>query len=274
MCPCLLCEIRCSRPSAAARSFLRRRAQGVLSAIGLAFLLEVHFLSYSLPERGLRKPDASALPSFLLSALQIFAYLANRFCRVIADPRIRRAAEQSLCDNSVRSAHGLSRHFAFRLQRAVLTTQVTAALRQRILFVDWTDKTEKIARAALRDRWNAYQLVGCAPNSRNRFTCQPPASIPAVGRYEEVRTLCEKGLIDIVILGDGRRSEEDVMALARECEKAMVDFVVIPSGFHILLSGLELTTISGVPVLGVTKLPLNNPVNWMLKRVIDVVGAW
>jgi Bacterial sugar transferase len=146
-------------------------------------------------------------------------------------------------------------------------------LRQRILFVDWTDKTAKIAQAALRDRWNPYELVGCAPNSKNRFTCQPPASIPAVGGYEEVRTLCEKGLIDIVILGDGRRSDEDVMALARECEKAMVDFVVIQSGFQILLSGLELTTISGVPVLGVTKLPLSNPVNWMLKRAIDVVGA-
>jgi exopolysaccharide biosynthesis polyprenyl glycosylphosphotransferase len=161
----------------------------------------------------------------------------------------------------------------FAVQRALLTTQVTAALRQRILFVDWTDKTEKIAQAALGDRWNPYELVGCAPNSKNRFTCQPPASIPAVGGYEEVRTLCEKGLIDIVILGDGRRSDEDVMALARECEKAMVDFVVIPSGFQILLSGLELTTISGVPVLGVTKLPLSNPVNWMLKRAIDVVGA-
>jgi exopolysaccharide biosynthesis polyprenyl glycosylphosphotransferase len=159
------------------------------------------------------------------------------------------------------------------VQRALLMTQVTAALRQRILFVDWTDKTAKIAQAALRDRWNPYELVGCAPNSKNRFTCQPPASIPVVGGYEEARSLCEKGLIDIVILGDGRRSEEDVMALARQCEKAMVNFVVIPSGFQILLSGLELTTISGIPVLGVTKLPLSNPVNWMLKRAIDVVGA-
>ena len=31
--------------------------------------------------------------------------------------------------------------------------------------------------------------------------------------------------------------------------------------------------ISGVPLLGVTQLPLNNPVNWMLKRALDVVGA-
>jgi exopolysaccharide biosynthesis polyprenyl glycosylphosphotransferase len=161
----------------------------------------------------------------------------------------------------------------FAVQRALLATPISAALRQRILFVDWTDNTAKIAQAVLRDRWNPYELVGCAPNTKNNFTCKPSAEIPVLASYEEVRTLCEKGLIDIVILGDGHRTEEDVIVLARECEKAMVDFVVIPSGFHILLSGLELTTISGVPVLGVTKLPLNNPVNWILKRGIDIVGA-
>ncbi len=161
----------------------------------------------------------------------------------------------------------------FAVQRALLKTGITSTLRQRILFVDWTDKTARIAQAALRDRWNPYELVACAPNTRNRFSRQPPAEIPLLGSYEEVSTLCEKGLIDIVVLADGRRGEDDVFTLARECEKTMVDFMVIPSGFQILLSGLELTTISGVPLLGVTQLPLNNPVNWMLKRALDIVGA-
>ena len=161
----------------------------------------------------------------------------------------------------------------FAVQRALLKTGITSTLRQRVLFVDWTEKTARIAQAALRDRWNPYELVGCAPNARNRFSLRPPTEIPRLSCYEEVRTLCERGLIDIVVLADGRRGEHDVFTLARDCEKAMVDFMVIPSGFQILLSGLELTTISGVPLLGVTQLPLNNPVNWMLKRALDIVGA-
>jgi exopolysaccharide biosynthesis polyprenyl glycosylphosphotransferase len=161
----------------------------------------------------------------------------------------------------------------FVIQRAFLKAGIAAALRQRILFVDWTDKTVGIAQAAMRDRWNPYALVGCAPNAKNHFTCRPPPGIPVLGSYGEVATICEKGLVDIVILADGQRGDEDVLALARTCEKAMVDFMTIPSGFQILLSGLELTTISGVPVLGVTKLPLNNPVNWALKRAIDILGA-
>ena len=159
------------------------------------------------------------------------------------------------------------------VQRTVLQMDVSAALRQRVLFVDWTEKTARIAEAALRDRWSPYELIGCAPNAKNYFTAEPSAEIPTLGSYQEIGTLCEKGLVDIVVVADGRPGEQDVLALARECEKAMVDFMVIPSGFQILLSGLELTTISGVPLLGVSKLPLNNLANRAIKRTIDILGA-
>ena len=161
----------------------------------------------------------------------------------------------------------------FIVQRVALHAGITAALRRRILFVDWTEKTARIARAALSDRWNPYELVGCAPDTRNRFTSRPPPEISALKSYHEIGLLCEKGLIDIVILADGHRGEQDVLDLARQCEKSMVDFMVIPSGFQILLSCLELNTIAGVPVLGVTKLPLRNPLNWVIKRAIDILGA-
>lgn len=150
---------------------------------------------------------------------------------------------------------------------------INRAFRQRILFVDWTEKTATIAKAALAAPSHPYDVVGCAPSITNRFSSQPPAEVQILGSYQEVRTLCEKGLVDTVILADGRHTKEDVMALARECEKNLVDFMVIPSGFQILLSCLDLTTMNGIPLIGVTKLPLHNPVNWALKRVIDMIGA-
>jgi exopolysaccharide biosynthesis polyprenyl glycosylphosphotransferase len=50
-------------------------------------------------------------------------------------------------------------------------------------------------------------------------------------------------------------------------------FKVIPSYFQILASGLRLETISGVPVLGVSELPLDHFTNRLLKRMVDLVGA-
>ena len=160
----------------------------------------------------------------------------------------------------------------FVVQRVAVKSGMTAVLRRQILFVDWTAKTWGIARAVMNDRWNPYEIVACAPNRKGRFTSQPPDGIPTLRSYHDISLLCERGLVDIVILADGR-AEEDVLELARECEKKMVDFMVIPSGFQVLLSCLELNTISGVPLLGVTKLPLNNPFNWALKRAIDIVGS-
>ena len=118
------------------------------------------------------------------------------------------------------------------------------------------------------------RLVACAPNTKRSLYLSAPrrAYLPS-GAIRTSVMFCERGLVDIVILADGRRAEEDILELARECEKKMVDFMVIPSGFQILLSCLELSTISGVPLLGVTKLPLNNPLNWALKRAIDIVGS-
>jgi exopolysaccharide biosynthesis polyprenyl glycosylphosphotransferase len=150
---------------------------------------------------------------------------------------------------------------------------VTTAFRQRILFVNWTEKAATIAKATMNSPWNPYDIIGAAPSAENVFTIQPPAEIDTLGSYQEIRTLCERGLVDIVVLADARRSERDIVALARECEKTMVDFMVIPTGFEILLSGLKLTTISGVPLLGVTSLPLNTPLNSAIKRALDIIGA-
>jgi exopolysaccharide biosynthesis polyprenyl glycosylphosphotransferase len=168
---------------------------------------------------------------------------------------------------------GLLTFSRFAVQRIILKTNASVALRQRILFVDWTDRAATIAAAALRDRWSPYELVGCAPNNKDRFSSQPPATIPTLRSHQEAKALCEKGVVDIVVLADEDHNERDVVALARECEKSLVSFMVIPSGFQILLSGLNLTTIGGVPLLGVTKLPLNHPAKWVLKRAIDIVGA-
>jgi exopolysaccharide biosynthesis polyprenyl glycosylphosphotransferase len=63
------------------------------------------------------------------------------------------------------------------------------------------------------------------------------------------------------------------VGLANLCEREMVQFKIVPSYFQILVSGLHLETVSGVPVLGVSQLPLDLPVNFLLKRMTDIVGA-
>jgi hypothetical protein len=125
----------------------------------------------------------------------------------------------------------------------------------------------------MRDRWHSYELVGCAPPPQGGFTKAPAVEVPILRSYQHIETLCEKGLVDIVILSDGHRADKELFSLARKCERAMVDFMVIPSEFQILLSDLGLTTVSGIPLLGITRLPIDHPLNAAAKRTIDILGA-
>src|SRR5258706_15460653 len=79
--------------------------------------------------------------------------------------------------------------------------------------------------------------------------------------------------MDMVILADLGLCFEEIVGLSNLCEKELVQFKIIPSYFQILVSGLQLEPISGVPVLGVSELPLDRILNRVLKRTVDIAGG-
>jgi len=53
----------------------------------------------------------------------------------------------------------------------------------------------------------------------------------------------------------------------------LVQFKVVPSYFSILVSGLHLETLNGIPILGVSRLPLDRLFNRVIKRLFDMIGG-
>ena len=53
----------------------------------------------------------------------------------------------------------------------------------------------------------------------------------------------------------------------------MLDFQMVPAFFPALGTGLQVRVVSGVPLLGVSQLPLDRLVNRIIKRAIDITGA-
>jgi exopolysaccharide biosynthesis polyprenyl glycosylphosphotransferase len=149
----------------------------------------------------------------------------------------------------------------------------TAAFRQRIIFVDWTDRVESLAAEVSKDPLHPYEIAGIAPPPGNRFTKSPSGDYPVLGSHTELERLFAEGLVQIAILADGDWKESETAELASLCERNLVNFMMIPSGFQILLTGLQITTISSVPVLGIMELPLEKPLNALLKRTVDLIGA-
>ncbi len=146
-------------------------------------------------------------------------------------------------------------------------------LRQRILFVGWNAETSKLFQFVAHDPSHPYEIVGCVPSAESRFAVKPPDGVRQLGDYNDLPDMLRERVTDIVVVADLDPRTGEMVALANLCERYFVQFKVIPSYFQILVSGLELDTISGVPVLGISRLPLDGITFRCIKRTIDIVGS-
>lgn len=144
-------------------------------------------------------------------------------------------------------------------------------LQQRTLFVGWNEDAERLWKTLSDDKAHAFKLIGWVDASGWRDASAPPSDIPFVGYMEDIHRVIARHEVDMVIVADLPRHQ--LVELANVCEREMIDFKLAPSVFRIFVSGLSLETIAGMPVLGVSRLPLDSTLNVMAKRTLDVVGA-
>ena len=153
------------------------------------------------------------------------------------------------------------------------TAPVADRLRRRILCVGWSDEASQLARHVAADGRHPYAIVGAVPTATGDYARGLSNGVRHLGEHGELRRLLTQQRVDMVVVCDPDPSRDALLDLATLCEKELVDFKVIPSGFQILLSGLHLETVSGVPVLGISRLPLDSAFAALAKRAVDVVGS-
>jgi exopolysaccharide biosynthesis polyprenyl glycosylphosphotransferase len=160
----------------------------------------------------------------------------------------------------------------FLLSKFVSGEAIAQRLRQRLLFVGWSGPARSLAHAIFSDNRHPYEIIGYipsgegAPGSRSVF-------VRKLGDYSRIGDIIKEHDIDMVIQADVNAANPETLALAELCEKEMIDFKVMPGCFQVLLSCLRLETVSGVPVLGVSDLPLDKPFNILVKQFVDWIGG-
>ncbi len=145
--------------------------------------------------------------------------------------------------------------------------------RHRILAVGWTAYAQRLREIIENDASHPYDVVCCVPVPDGDFQKEPPDDLPHVGRYSDIQDLIKTLAIDIVLIVDANVGVKYLDSLASLCERELVQFKVVLSYFSILVSGLYLETVNGIPVLGVSRLPLDRSFNRLLKRLFDIIGA-
>jgi exopolysaccharide biosynthesis polyprenyl glycosylphosphotransferase len=147
------------------------------------------------------------------------------------------------------------------------------SLQQRALFVGWNTEARSLWKTLKRDQACAYDILGWVNTGGDEDSHPHDENLPCLGDLHEVERLVSTHAVDMVMVADLHGPREQMISLANLCEREMIQFKVIPSCFRIFVSGLTLETIAGTPVLGVTRLPLDDTLNVLAKRALDLTGA-
>lgn len=157
--------------------------------------------------------------------------------------------------------------------RMLQSESIAQDLRHQVLFVGWSQEATRLFEAISTDPSQPYRLLGCMPMPGAGFSGEPPAAAPRINDGVALGPLLATGYVDVVILAEPDPSTADVLAIANLCERQHVQFKVIASYFQILASGLELDTVNGVPIMGVSELTLDRIHNKVIKRTVDLIGS-
>jgi exopolysaccharide biosynthesis polyprenyl glycosylphosphotransferase len=146
-------------------------------------------------------------------------------------------------------------------------------LRQKVLFIGWNSECLRAVERFQDGRGDQFEVLGAVTPPRGAFSEAPPAGVRRIRRRESLRAVLRDSGADIVMAVDGDIDRGSLIEVADLCGKEFIDFKLVPSCFQILISGLQLESIKGLPVLGIGKLPLHHAFNNTAKRALDILGG-
>jgi exopolysaccharide biosynthesis polyprenyl glycosylphosphotransferase len=187
------------------------------------------------------------------------------------DPPISRlfVVEAFVCVIALLSAW---RHFAYA---ALTHSALLGRLRRRAVLLGWNDEARALAVEVARDPAHPFVLAGIVTVSGDTraIAAAGPDRPPELGHVADLAVILEREHADLLIATRLDLPREDIRRIVETCERAYVEWKIIPGAFDIFLSGLRLQTIGRVPVLGVDELAINRLFNRALKRLVDLAGG-
>ena len=145
---------------------------------------------------------------------------------------------------------------------------------QRVAIIGWNDDARNLAHAIYGNPRHPYTVEGVIVLEDNQKYIEKFDHIyPKLGELSDLERIIGYGRIDILVIAELNLSREQLSRIAAICEQRYVDLKMVPSMFQIFISGLRLETISGLPILGIEELQVNQLFNQILKRATDIVGS-
>ena len=93
------------------------------------------------------------------------------------------------------------------------------------------------------------------------------------GTVEEIESFLSKNRVDQVILTSPGLGNQRMLDLVLLCEKNLIVFNMVPDLFRIMTSSMDVQSLDDIPLLGISRWPLDLFWCRLLKRAEDIAGA-
>ncbi len=160
---------------------------------------------------------------------------------------------------------GVWRSLAYRI---IARPALAGKLRRRAVLLGWNDDARALADEIGGTASHPFVVAGIVAPAG-----EATGTLPRLGDARELDAILAREAVDVVILTRLDLPRAEVQRIVEVCERAYVEWKIVPGAFDIFLSGLHLQTIGRVPVLGVEELAIRRLFNRALKRLVDLVGA-
>lgn len=164
----------------------------------------------------------------------------------------------------------LERFFLFRLE---IKLSRGRHLSKRILIVGTDSVAAHLRRGLESDPRLRSRVVGFIRTG----TGDADATLPSYlirGDLAELETILDTHPADQIILSDSNIGHQRVLEIILACERNMIVFNMVPDMFHIMTGSMDMQTVDDIPLLGVSRWPLDYFWNRVLKRLEDIAGAF
>ncbi len=143
----------------------------------------------------------------------------------------------------------------------------------RVLVIGWNQRAAQMNRAFAVSLGDLRQIIGCISGPSGLSAEYIPSSVPILGTMERLAETIREYGIHCVVMSDTSCSATEIQKIASLCQKEMVGFQVILDYFPALTSTLQVQSVNGIPLLGISELPLDHTANRVAKRALDIVGS-
>ena len=140
-----------------------------------------------------------------------------------------------------------------------------------ILLVGYSSAAEEdITRIIANPQWG-YVIRGILDDTMPSGTVYK--GVKVVGRIENIRYILPENKLDEIAITLALKDYEQLEYIVDLCEKSGVHTKFIPDYNSLVPSHPYTEDLMGLPVINIRYVPLTNPVNSILKRIMDILGA-